>query len=83
MCSDLLHHPLHPQSSPPYAKVKVMTSKGLIEVEEEDEEEESHYALIRQPDGQADEARYRYVNKPPPAFNELIKLVINFPRIII
>ncbi len=51
-------HQHHSQSSPPYAKVKVMTSKGLIEVEEEDEEEESHYSLIRQPDGQ-EAARYR------------------------
>ena len=32
-----------------------MTARGLVEVEEEDEEEESHYSLIRRPDGQADE----------------------------
>ena len=75
------HHPRHPhpphhlqlplsqnpQLSPPYAKVKVMTARGLVEVEEEDEDEESHYSLIRRPDGQADyelENRYHFVVFP-------------------
>lgn len=49
------------EDATPYATLKV-NNNGVNPVndslEEEDEEEESHYSLIRQPDGRADDPAY-------------------------
>lgn len=43
----------------PYATVRMESERVRVEaVKEEDEEEDSHYSLIRQPDGRADEPPY-------------------------